>query len=371
MRILMSCRVNPQIGTDISIELCQNKIVGKVGSKQTTMTITMRTSAIVIAAICLFASLSHGISALAVQSPSVSTISVKTAVPPLRRVARSTTKKTARPRVIIQPAEHAAAIVGVYPYEPESSEFCTTDEPVNSDWKRTAKLTTLFSLWYVLNAGYNIGSKRVLNALPVPWTAAAVQLCIGFPYLALLWTTGLRKRPKLSVDNAKTLCSQAFFLVVTHILGVISFGTGAISFPHILKSKEGLDGKPLGENLTPANMFAVFTMLGFLFILPLSLLVEGPAKVSAAWAAALARGYTNSQLFRLLSVSGLLYYVYNEIAFWAISELGPVTPNVGSAVKLATIILFCSCLSQPRRQAEIGGAMVYSIGLQSYRDIPV
>jgi hypothetical protein len=343
--------------------------------KQTTMTITMRTSAIAIATLCLFASLSHGTNALVVQPPSVVSVPVlsikpliKPAVPPQRRVA---SKRPARRRVRIQPAQYEAAIVDIYPYDPESNELCTTDEPVASNWKRTAKLTALFSLWYVLNIGYNISNKRVLNTLPIPLTAAAVELVFGFPYVALLWTTGLRKRPKLSLDNVMTLCSQAFFLGVTHILGVISFGTGAISFPHILKSTKVLDDKPLGENLTHANMFAVLTILGFLFILPLSLKVEGPAKVSAAWAAALARGYTNSQLVRLLSLSGFLYYIYNEVAFLALSEVGPVTPSVGSTVKLVAIILFCSLLSQPRQQAQIGGAMVYSIGLRSYRDIPV
>ena len=154
-------------------------------------------------------------------------------------------------------------------------------------------------------------------------------------------------------------------------MGVLSFGTGAISSSHILKSKEALDGKALSENLTPANMFAVLTTLGFLFILPLSLMVEGPAKVAAAWASALTRGYTNAQLVQLLSVSGFLYYIYNEVAFLALREMGPVTPNVGRTVKLATIFLFCCCLAQPRQQAQIGSAMVYSIGLRSYRDIPV
>jgi solute carrier family 35 protein E1 len=332
------------------------------------MIITMRTSAIVIIATCLFVSLSHGTNALVVQPPSVSGISVKPAVPSLLGV---TNKRLARRGVMIQPAQYEAANMDVYPFDRESSELSATDEPVASDWKRTIKLTMLFSLWYVLNIGYSIGNKHVLNALPIPLTAAAVELSFGFPYVALLWTTGLRKRPKLSFDKVKTLCSQASLLVVTHVLGIISFGTGAISFPHIIKSKEALNSRPLGENLTPANMFAVLTILGFLFILPLSLLVEGPAKVSAAWTSALARGYTNSQLFRLLSVSGFMYYVYNELAFLAISEVGPVTPNVGSTVKLVTIILFCSILPRPSQQAQIGGAMVYSIGLRSYGEVPV
>ena len=69
-------------------------------------------------------------------------------------------------------------------------------------------------------------------------TAATVELFFGFPYVAFLWLTGLRKAPKLSFDNVKTLSSQAFFLAATHVAGVISFGAGAISFTHILKATE-------------------------------------------------------------------------------------------------------------------------------------
>lgn len=280
--------------------------------------------------------------------------------------------------------------------EPESQE--------KPKWRQTVRLGTLFFLWYVLNIGYNIGNKRVLNALPVPWTAATIELFFGFPYVAFLWSTGLRKRPKLSMGNVKTLSSQAFFLAATHVAGVISFGAGAISFTHILKatepvwsalilavgfkeflplpvyaslipiiggvgiasmkelsftwlaftagtlsavtsatkailSKKVLDGKPLGENLTPANMFAVLTILGFLFILPASLLIEGPAAVQTAWTGALAAGYTKGELFKLLSVSGFLYYLYNEVAFLALSEVAPVTHAVTNTVKRVVIIL--------------------------------
>eukprot|EP00613_Pedinella_sp_CCMP2098_P046827 CAMPEP_0171841464 /NCGR_PEP_ID=MMETSP0992-20121227/14591_1 /TAXON_ID=483369 /ORGANISM="non described non described, Strain CCMP2098" /LENGTH=400 /DNA_ID=CAMNT_0012458477 /DNA_START=27 /DNA_END=1229 /DNA_ORIENTATION=+ len=294
--------------------------------------------------------------------------------------------------------------LGCDPYDPEGSEYCTTDEPVAGGLKRTLRLATLFTLWYILNIGYNIGNKSVLNALPLPWTAATLELFFGFPYVAFLWSTGLRKTPKLSLGNIKTLSSQGFFLAATHVAGVISFGAGAISFTHILKatepvwaalllavgfkeflpipvylsllpiiggvglaslkevsftwlsftagtlsavtsatkailSKKVLDGKPLGENLTPANMFAVLTILGFLFILPASLLIEGPAAVKTAWAAALAAGYTQLHLLKLLSVSGFLYYLYNEVAFLALSEVAPVTHAVANTVKRVVIIL--------------------------------
>jgi solute carrier family 35, member E1 len=323
------------------------------------------------------------------------------------------------------------------PYDPEGSNYCTVDPETivaASPLQRRLRLAGLFALWYVLNVGYNIGNKSVLNALPIPWTAATIELFFGFPYVALLWLTKLRATPKLSLQNIYTLSSQAFFLAATHVLGVISFGAGAISFTHILKatepvwsalilgvgfreilpipvylslipiiggvglaslkelsftwlsfttgtlsavtsaskailSKKVLSGKPLGENLTPANMFAVLTILGFLMILPASLYMEGPAKVSAAFSSALAAGYTKPQLFRLLSFSGFLYYLYNEVAFLALSEVAPVTHAVTNTVKrvviiLASVLVFrnpVSRLGAFGSALAIGGATAYSI----------
>ena len=52
----------------------------------------------------------------------------------------------------------------------------------------------------------------------------------------------------------------------------------------------------------------------------MTLLIEPPKAAMAAWSAALAKGYTNAQLVKLLSVSGFLYYIYNEVAFLALAE---------------------------------------------------
>ncbi|KAL7533988.1 hypothetical protein ACHAXR_005568 [Thalassiosira sp. AJA248-18] len=330
------------------------------------------------------------------------------------------------------------------PFDPESSEFCTVDpEEIDGSLNRTVRLTVLFALWYILNIGYNIGNKRVLNVLPLPWTAATVELFFGFPYVAFLWLSGLRKAPKLSFDNIKTLSSQAFFLAATHVAGVISFGAGAISFTHILKatepvwsalilavgfkeflplpvylslvpimggvglaslkelsftwlsftagtisavtsatkailSKKVLDGKPLGENLTPANMFAVLTILGFLMILPASFMIEGPAKISVAYNAALAAGHTKGEMLKLLGVSGFLYYLYNEVAFLALSEVAPVTHAVANTVKrvviiVASVLVFRNPVSQLGAIGSaiaILGAMGYSVAKSKCKPKP-
>ena len=162
----------------------------------------------------------------------------------------------------------------------------------------------------------------------------------------------------------------------------LAFTAGAISaFTSAAKailSKKVLDGKPLGENLTPANMFAVLTIQGFLFILPASLMIEGPAKISVAYKASLAAGYTNAQLLRLLSASGFLYYLYNEVAFMALNEVAPVTHAVANTVKrvviiIASVLVFRNPVSL---QGGIGsaiailGACLYSVAKSKCKPKP-
>jgi len=326
------------------------------------------------------------------------------------------------------------------PYDPKSAEFCMDEEPKAGGLARTLKLGGLFFLWYFLNTAYNIGNKLVLTAFPMPWTAATWELFFGFPYVFFLWTTGLRKAPKLSWESVKLLAPSGVLLAGTHVGGVISFGLGAISFTHVLKatepvwsalisalffreflplpvylslvpiivgvslaslkeltfswfsftagtmsavtsaakailSKKVLDGKPLGENLTPANMFAILSILGFLAITPVSLIIEPPKAAAAAWSAALAKGYTNWQLFRLMSISGFLYYIYNEVAFLALAEVAPVTHAVTNTVKrvviiLASILVFKTTitpLGAIGSGVTITGALLYALAKQKYK----
>jgi len=327
------------------------------------------------------------------------------------------------------------------PYDPKSSEYCMPEpDEATGGMQRTIRLGILFFLWYFLNTAYNIGNKLVLTAFPMPWTAATWELFFGFPYVFLLWTSGLRKAPKLSWESIKLLAPSGVLLAGTHVGGVISFGLGAISFTHVLKatepvwsallsavifrdflplpvylslvpiiagvglasvkeltfswvsfvagtasavtsaakailSKKVLDGKPLGENLTPANMFAILSILGFIAITPVALIIEPPKAAMAAWSAALAKGYTNLQLVRLLGVSGFLYYIYNEVAFLALAEVAPVTHAVTNTVKrvviiLASILVFKTTIT-PLGAVGSGitilGALLYALAKNKYK----
>lgn len=126
---------------------------------------------------------------------------------------------------------------------------------------------SFFALWYLFNIGYNIYNKKALNALPIPWTMALLQLFVGIPYCFALWITGLRKAPKLSTDDVKTLIPSSLAHLGTHIGAVISLGAGAVSFTHIVKASEpvvsaALSAMMLGAFYSPVTYLTLLPIVG-------------------------------------------------------------------------------------------------------------
>jgi len=107
-----------------------------------------------------------------------------------------------------------------------------------SGMMETLQVGSYFALWYLFNIGYNIYNKQALNALAFPWTIATIQMAAGCAYFIPLWLTGIRKAPKLSKSDLKTLFPIALCHTGVHIGAVIALGAGAVSFAHIVKASE-------------------------------------------------------------------------------------------------------------------------------------
>jgi solute carrier family 35 protein E1 len=63
-------------------------------------------------------------------------------------------------------------------------------------------------------------------------------MATGILYFAPLWALGLRKAPKLSGADLKTLLPIALCHTGVHVGAVIALGAGAVSFAHIVKASE-------------------------------------------------------------------------------------------------------------------------------------
>lgn len=107
-----------------------------------------------------------------------------------------------------------------------------------SEFLHSLKVAGLFLTWWVLSIGYNVYNKRALNNLDLAWSVAWVQFFVGVPVNLFFWGTKLRAIPKLSRKELVSLLPVASCHCLTHVAGVVSLGSGAVSFTHIIKSME-------------------------------------------------------------------------------------------------------------------------------------
>lgn len=103
--------------------------------------------------------------------------------------------------------------------------------------------------------------------LAYPWTIATIQMAAGIAYFLPVWLLGLRKAPKLSMDDLKTLFPIALCHTGVHVGAVIALGAGAVSFAHIVKASEpvvtcGLNAVLLGQVLPLPVYLTLIPIIG-------------------------------------------------------------------------------------------------------------
>ncbi|KAG5187847.1 hypothetical protein JKP88DRAFT_30453 [Tribonema minus] len=125
-------------------------------------------------------------------------------------------------------------------------------------------------------------------------------------------------------------------------------------------------GKPVGENMNAANLYAVLTVIAFCVLTPVALLVEG-GKFGGVWKAALAAGHTKKILYTNILMSGLFYYLYNEVAFLALESVHPVTHAVGNTIKRVVIIVSSVLFFRtPMSRQSVAGSAIAILGTLGY-----
>lgn len=118
------------------------------------------------------------------------------------------------------------------------SSAASKDDKSAGGLAETLQIGTYFALWYLFNIAYNIYNKQALNVLSYPWTIATIQMATGILYFVPMWLLKLRKAPKLSMSDLKTLFPIALCHTGVHVGAVIALGAGAVSFAHIVKASE-------------------------------------------------------------------------------------------------------------------------------------
>lgn len=293
------------------------------------------------------------------------------------------------------------------------------------------KLAFYFILWYSVTIVYSTTNKIVLNQLPLPITMAISQLFLGIPTFLPFW---LYNRPIVTIKELKGIAKIGAMHGLGNVVSVISLGAGAVSFTHIVKAAEPvfaaflsaiflkstfttnvylsllpiifgvslaslkelsfswlsfstamssnlfnqlrmiISKKELNGNQTKlkgATLFQVMTIFAAFEMLPLLFFTEGPI-IQQTWKNAIASGINSNTLIFNIIITGITYYLSNEISFWILDEVHPITHAVGNTVKrivliIASVIAFHTPINS---QGIIGsaiaiiGTFLYSVAMQ-------
>ncbi|RYH09710.1 hypothetical protein EON65_39890 [archaeon] len=102
--------------------------------------------------------------------------------------------------------------------------------------KFTLISSNLFIFSFIL---VNVFNAYVKRDFAYPWTTAVLQLLVGLFYAIPLWALGVRKAPKLTMQDVIRLLPVACFNAIGHVSTVIAmFEKGGGSFTHVIKASE-------------------------------------------------------------------------------------------------------------------------------------
>lgn len=264
------------------------------------------------------------------------------------------------------------------------------------------KIGSLFGLWYILNIGYNIYNKKVLNSIPqLTYTVAFLQLFLGLFYVIPVWKSGIRQAPILNTAEIKSLIPVAVLHSLTHLGAVVSLGAGAVSFTHIVKAAEPAVSAflsavflksflpiPVYLSLIPVMggvAMASLTELSFSWLSFSSAMVSNVASAArgivgkSSMSKPPGKNMNAANLYAVMTIlasvlvlpvtlamegtkiiptmkalalagkskevgiqmvlSAIFYYLYNEVAFLALDNVAPVTHALGNTIKRVVIII--------------------------------
>ena len=147
--------------------------------------------------------------------------------------------------------------------------------------------------------------------------------------------------------------------LVSGLLSNLMFALRAITAKSVMSS-------PLGRSLSPMNMYGVLTLIALVLLTPLGLIIEGP-QLAAGTAATVANLGGVWPFVRLLLMTGVSHYVYNECAFMALSAVHPVTHAVANTVKrVAVIVVSVLYFNNPLTPLGATGSAIAIVGVMLY-----
>lgn len=313
---------------------------------------------------------------------------------------------------------------------PTSLDATKGQSKSDNNLMNSLKVGVLFGLWYLLNIGYNVTNKKVLNMVPnLVYTVALLQLIIGWFYVLPVWGLRIRPAPELTGEEIKSLLPIAVLHSLTHLGAVVSLGAGAVSFTHIVKAAEpavsaGISALFLKQYLPWQVYASLIPVMGGVALasakeLSFTWLSFGAAMISnvasamrgivgkktmtkpigkhmdaanvygvmtiistfmclpvavwleskqiiPTWRAIVQAGQAKTLITQTL-LSGFFYYLYNEVAFLALDNVAPVTHAIGNTIKRVVIIVASVLVFRtPMSMQGVVGSAIAILGVLLY-----
>eukprot|EP00537_Pseudo-nitzschia_pungens_P002322 CAMPEP_0172368318 /NCGR_PEP_ID=MMETSP1060-20121228/26341_1 /TAXON_ID=37318 /ORGANISM="Pseudo-nitzschia pungens, Strain cf. cingulata" /LENGTH=324 /DNA_ID=CAMNT_0013092859 /DNA_START=44 /DNA_END=1018 /DNA_ORIENTATION=+ len=129
-----------------------------------------------------------------------------------------------------------------------------------------AKLAFLVVAWYAGNTFYNVFNKKATNMIHAHWFVACAQLVVGIVWSAVMWGTGLRKKPNLTSEDISSCIPIGMCACLAHAGSVLASAVGAVSFAQIVKACEPAFAAVIGLLIPPTD---IKPLLAYAMLIPI------------------------------------------------------------------------------------------------------
>ena len=119
-----------------------------------------------------------------------------------------------------------------------------------AEWSQAA----LVIAWYAGNTVYNVYNKKAANMLHAHWFIASAQLAVGIVMSLIMWGTGIRTKPNLSLADITACLPIGLYASLAHCGTVLASAVGAVSFAQIVKACEPVFAAIVGVLIPPIDV---------------------------------------------------------------------------------------------------------------------
>jgi len=292
-------------------------------------------------------------------------------------------------------------------------------------------LTAWYAGNYYYNI-YNKLAAKESGGTTYAMTLATIQMWIGVVYALFLWAAPeARSWPKITFAQFVSIAPLGFFAAAAHAGAVFAMSAGAVSFGQIVKAAEPAFAAGVGyvvysSSISKAKMMCLIPIIGGIWVASVEELDFTYAALAAASTANVASAFRGGENKRIMGdetlkkglngagntyaittiwaaimliplifisgehkkfgeftelwnnnsklryntlMSGLTFYLYNEVSTLALKSISGVTHSVANTAKRAIIIVGCAIAfgesMAPMKMAgcciAIGGTFLYAI----------